>query len=170
MVSIITVTDSQRQSDVRGFLKLSFTGSRGAIFSRFITYQILGKNLILTKLIFLLGMVQWYDKLFYFLSSPFSLPTWIYKWTIDEYSIYSSIASEIDNDFEIFDIRSYLESSGDVISSAINKELMNNGLYTSEIGNTIIGTFNDNSINVNHGGIQNTGNSSGSVYENISMS
>lgn len=154
-VAIIGVVDSGRSTDMRGFLRISFIGSRGAIISRFVTYQILGKNLVLTKLTYRLGIIQWYDMAFYFLTSPLSILFWVYSWIKQEYSVYSAMASTISNSFELFDINAYFYSSGEIISNVIIEELMANDLYTPEFGNIITQVFNDNSTTINNTGDNN---------------
>lgn len=164
VVSIIGVTDSNRISDSRGFLKISFTGSRGAIISRFLTYQILGKNLVITKLVYLLGIVQWYDMLFYFLISPLTFPFWIFRWLKNEYSIPSVMAADVDNSFEVFDLSAYFVSSGEVVAQAIIHELRENDLYTPELGNSILQILGD--FSVNNYNINNTNNSGNQIFGN----
>lgn len=160
-VGIIGVTDSNRLNDSRGFLRISFTGSRGAIVSRFLTYQILGKNLVLSKSTYSLGTIEWYDMAFYILVSPVTFPFWIYRWAKREYSIYSAMASGINNSFELYDIRAYFFSSGEIIANVVIDELKANDLYTPEVGNIITQIFNDYSINNNNGNQFNAG--SGSI-------
>lgn len=157
LVNIISVTDSDLPSDSRGFVKISFTGRRGAIFSRFVTYNLVGNKLVLSKFVYLLGIVQWYDKFFFFIFSPFTLPFWIRSWIKKEYSIYSSIAGGIDNSFEIFDINAYLSASSNLISDSIIEELEKNDLLSSEQKMVIYQTLNDYSTRTNNfsfGGIQ----------------
>lgn len=154
-VAIIGVADSSRLNDIRGFLRISFTGSRGAIISRFVTYQILGKNLVLSKLTYKLGIIQWYDMAFYFLVSPITILFWVYSWIKQEYSVYSAMASTISNSFEIFDIDAYFYSSGEIIANVIIEELKENDLYTPEFGNIITQVFNDNSTVINNSGNNN---------------
>jgi len=173
VVSIVGVTDSNRPSDSRGFLKIAFTGSRGAIISRFLTYQILGKNLVVSKVVYLLGIVQWYDMLFYFLVSPLTILFWIFRWLRNEYSIVSVMSNTVDNSFEVFDLSAYFVSSGQVVANAINNELQANGLYTEELGKMvfqILGDFSMNNYNIdnaNNSGNQSFGNSGETVMNQI---
>lgn len=147
VVTIIGATDSQRPSDSRGFLKISFTGPRGAIFTRFVTYQVLGKNVVVHLLVYMLGIPKFLDVLFYILSSPLRFWGWIYKWAINEYSIYSSIAKDIDSSFEIMDMRAYLASTDHVIADCIVDELMVYGLYAEGLAGQVYQTFNNCQFN-----------------------
>lgn len=156
-VAIIGVTDSNRLSDSRGFLRISFMGSRGAIISRFLTYQILGKNLVLCKSTYSLGTIEWYDMIFYILVSPITFPFWIYRWSKKEYSIYSAMASGINNSFELYDLRAYFFSSGEIIANVVLDELKANDLYTPEMAFVINRVLNDYSTNIN---INNSGDNS----------
>jgi hypothetical protein len=141
IINIIGVTDGDRPSDSRGFLKISFTGSRGSIFTRFLTYQLVGKYIVLHKFVFLLGIVHWFDLIFFLLTSPITILFWIYSWIKGEYSIYAKIAREIGNSFEILDVRTYYESSTELIENAAIAELKAQGLYTKEIGQQINNFF-----------------------------
>jgi len=137
LVNIITVTDSDRTSDTRSFVKVSFKGSRGGIFTRFITYQLVGKYIVLHRSAFLLGIAHWYDILFFILSSPFSIVFWIYSWIKGEYSIYARTARGIGNSFESLDLKAFYESSASLITNATIQELKTHNLYTDEISNRI---------------------------------
>ena len=144
IVSPIWVTDSERPADTRGFLKISFTGSRGAIFSRFVNYQVLGKNVALHMMVHLLGRAQWYEMLFFFLASPFTIIFWIYRWARGEYSIYGAVAGDIGNSFEVIDLRAYFVSTRSIIEAAIVRELKANNLFSEELKITLQTVFNNN--------------------------
>jgi hypothetical protein len=133
LVNIISVTDSDRTSDTRNFIKISFKGSRGALFTRFITYQLVGKYIVLHRAAFLLGIAHWYDILFFILFSPFSIWLWLYSQIKGEYSVYSRIARGIGNSFEVLDVRAFYESSATLITNATKDELKAHDLYTDEL-------------------------------------
>ena len=162
IVSPIWAADSERPSDTRGFLKISFTGGRGAIFSRFINYQILGKNIVLHRMVHLLGIAQWYEMIFFFLASPFSILFWIYRWIRGEYSVYGAIAGDVGNSFEIMDLRAYYVSTHRIIEDAIIEELKSNDLLSEELGMTLQNVFN----NYNFGN-QNIGGSGNMIIDQI---
>ena len=145
IVTVIGVSDGDRPNDVRAFLKISFTGSRGSIFTRFMTYRLVGKYIVLHKFVFLLGIVYWYDLIFFLLTSPISFLFWIYNWINGEYSIHAKVAREIGNSFEMLDVRTYYESSIELIENATIFELKAHGLYTKELAqqvNNFYGTIN----------------------------
>lgn len=131
-VNVIRVTDSEKPSDTRGFIKVSFTGSRGALFTRFITYQLVGRYVVLHRAAYLLGMISWYDLVFFFISSPLSIIFWIYSWIKGEYSIHARIARDIRNSFESLDIRAFYEASASLITNATLATLKENDLYSEE--------------------------------------
>lgn len=158
IVSPIWVTDSERPADTRGFLKVSFTGSRGAIFSRFVSYQVLGKNIVLHMMVHLLGIAQWHEMLFFFLSSPFTIIFWIYRWIRGEYSIYGAVAGDIGNSFEVIDLRAYFVSTRSIIETAITRELKNNDLYSEELKIILNSTLNNVNFGSQNFGNQNFGN------------
>lgn len=142
IVGIISVTDSDQPSDSRGFLKISFSGRRGAILTRFFTYEVLGKNVVLHRLVYLLGIANWWDKLFYFMTSPLTILFWIWRWIKGEYSIYAAVAKGIDHSFEKLDLRAFYASSEEILKDAIIAELKANDLYTPQLAMIINQTFN----------------------------
>lgn len=142
IVTIVNVTDSNRPNDTRSFLKISFLGSRGALFSRFITYQLVGQYVVLHRAAYLLGIVHWYDIVFFVLSSPITILFWIVSWFKGEYSIYASIARNIGNSFESIDHRAYHVASAALITNATADELKAHGLYTEEMDRQMTFNFN----------------------------
>lgn len=163
LVSPIWATDSTRPSDTRGFLKISFTGSRGAILSRFVNYQVLGKCLVINRIVHLLGIAQWYEIIFFLLASPVSIFFWIYRWIRGEYSIYGAVAGDIGNSFEIIDLRAYYVSTHEIIQNAIIEELKSHDLLSEELRMVIQNNFN------NYGTINNSGNQNFGVTGNMSI-
>jgi hypothetical protein len=147
VVSIIGATDRDRPGDSRGFLKISFSGARGAIFSRFVTFQVLGKNVVIHLIAYLLGMPKLLDIIVFVISSPFTVWSWLIRWLRDEYSIYASLAKEIDNSFEIIDMEAYFASTKVVISDCIISELKAHGLYSENLEIIVNNTFNSSNIN-----------------------
>lgn len=148
-LQIIGATDKDRPNEPRGFLKIYFTGNLGAVLTQFITFQTIGKNLVFHKMIFLLGIAHWYDKLFFFLTSPFTFLFWIVTWIRGEYSIYSVISRGIANSFEVLDLRAFLTSSREVISEAFITVLKEHDLYTEDLMLTVNNNFN-NIYHTNH--------------------
>lgn len=144
IISIVNVTDSERPSDSRGFLKISFTGSRGAIFTWFITYELVGNCIVLYRMVFLLGIAHWYDLLFFFVTSPITILFWFYRWIKGEYDIYARVSRGIGNSFEVLDVQVYYESSDELITKAIVEELDANGLLPEPKMQEINNIFNFN--------------------------
>lgn len=142
LVTIINVTDSDRPRDTRNFLKISFAGSRNSLFTRFITYQLVGRYVVLHRAAYLLGIAHWYDILFFILFSPFSILFWIYSWIKGEYSIYARIARDIGNSFEVLDVKAFYESSESLITNATKDELKAHELYTDELAMAMTFNFN----------------------------
>lgn len=168
VVTIIGATDRERPSDSRGFLKISFTGIRGAIFSRFITFQVLGKNVVFHQLAYLLGMPKMLDVVFFVMTSPFTILSWVFRWFREEYSIYAALAEEIDNSFEILDMEAYYASTREVISDCIIEELKSHGLYTERLASVVINAFNNANVNFgNQSFSQNNINNSGPNYGTV---
>lgn len=167
IVTIIGATDRERSSDSRGFLKISFTGARGAIFSRFITFQVLGKNVVIHLLAYLLGMPKLLDIINFVVASPFTILTWVFRWLRDEYSIYATLAKEIDNSFEIIDMEAYFVSTKKNIADCINEELKEQGLYTEKLAQIVNNTFNNANINFGNQSFDQSVNNYGANYGNM---
>jgi hypothetical protein len=164
VVAIIGATDRERTSDSRGFLKISFSGTRGAIFSRFITFQVLGKNVVVHQMAYLLGMLKLWDIICFVVASPFSIFTWLFSWLRGEYSIYAKLAKEIDNSFEIIDMQAYFISTKHIISDSIIEELISNDLYTELLGTVVNNTFNNANVNFGNQSFDQSVNNYGSNY------
>ncbi|MBN8678564.1 MAG: hypothetical protein J0M29_10085 [Chitinophagales bacterium] len=167
VVTIIGATDRERPSDSRGFLKISFAGTRGAIFSRFITFQVLGKNVVIHMLAYLLGMPKLLDIIYFVITSPFYILTWFFRWLRDEYSIYAALAKEIDNSFEIIDMEAYFVSTKKNIADCINEELKVQGLYTEKLAQIVNNTFNNANINFGNQSFGQSVNNYGANYGNM---
>ncbi|GEM_PF-1281233 len=164
VVTIIGATDRDRLTDSRGFLKISFAGARGAVFSRFVTFQVLGKNLVIHLIAYLLGMPKPLDIIVFVIASPFSIWSWLFRWLRDEYSIYATLAKEIDNSFEIVDMLAYFASTKEVISDCIIEELKANGLYNENLGITVNNTFNGSNVNFGSQSFDQSANNYGTNY------
>lgn len=164
MMSVIGAIDKDRPNDPRGFLKISFRGNLGAVLSEFITFQTVGKNLVFHRMIYLLGIAHWYDKLFFFMTSPFTILFWIVNWMRGEYSIYSVISRGIANSFEVLDLKAFLSSSTQVISGSFIERLKEHDLYTDQVKLEVTNNFNN--IH-NYGGNQIIGGTGNSIIGQI---
>ncbi len=161
VVAIIGATDRERASDARGFLKISFSGARGAIFSRFITFQVLGKNVVIHLMMYLLGMPKLLDIIYFVMVSPFSIWTWLFSWLREEYSIYATLAKEINNSFEIIDMLAYFASTKEVIADCIIEALKVHDLYTPNLATIVNNTFNNSNVNFGNQSFDNSVNVQG---------
>jgi len=167
IVTIIGATDRKSPGDSRGFLKISFAGARGAVFSRFITFQVLGKNVVIHMIAYLLGMPKILDIIYFVISSPFTILTWLFRWLRDEYSIYSTLAKDIDNSFEIIDMEAYFVSTKKNIADCISEELRVHGIYTEKLGQIINNTFNNANVNFGNQSFDQSINNHGANYGNM---
>ncbi len=167
VVALIGATDRERPGDSRGFLKISFAGARGAVFSRFITFQVLGKNVVIHLLGYLLGMPRLLDIIYFVMASPFTILTWLFRWLRQEYSIYATLAKEIDNSFEIIDMEAYYTSTKQVIANCINEALKAHGLYTRELAMIVNATFNNSNVNFGSQSFDNSINTNGANYGTV---
>ncbi len=164
VVTIIGATDREYPTDSRGFLKISFIGVRGAVFSRFITFQVLGKNVVIHLLAYLLGMPKLLDIIFFVVASPFSIFTWLLSWYREDYRIYARLAKEIDNSFEIMDMLAYYRSTQEMIAECIIDEMKVNGFYTQELAQSISFVFNNSNVNFGNQSYDNSINNYGTNY------
>ncbi len=151
VVSVVGVFDQNRPKAGRGFLKSSFKGANGAMITNFLTYQMVGKMVALHHETYSLGISQWYDRLFFFVSSPVTIVTWIYQWFTNVYSIRGQISSNVENSFELYDLDSFYSVSVEVVSATFKSYLIKHDLLTEGLAMTINNFGNFNQVS-NYGG------------------
>jgi hypothetical protein len=118
-------------------LKVSFIDARGYVFSRFVTYKVLGNNLVVHQLGYFLGKTSLLHFIHFIFLSPLTVATWSVQWARNEYSVYAAQAQQVGNAFTRIDLMSYFAASQAEVANGIIAGLKENNLYNDGLGNNI---------------------------------
>jgi hypothetical protein len=143
----LQATELNSHKETRSFLKMVYSGRRGATASNFIFFNKVGKSVSMYLYTYTVGIAQWWDIAYFILVSPLTILFWISRWRRGEYNIRTSIAQGIENSFEEQDIKSYIVSSNERILYSLKDFLKSKGLLTEEM----LSIITNNITNINNG-------------------
>ncbi|MEM8524220.1 MAG: hypothetical protein AAGG68_06240 [Bacteroidota bacterium] len=141
---LISVSDSNKKSDARIFMKMHFLTMRKSSLTYFVTLKNVGNQLAINSLAYIKSNYAWHAALLYIVGAPFHYWFWIYHWLMGKYAISSRLGMiYTGNSFDKLDLESFLKAATFTIMGSIEDFAKENNLLTEELKQTIVNNINN---------------------------